>query len=656
MIIKCNDCFQDYDSENAVCPHCGYVPGSDHRELNHLPAGTVLQNRYIIGRICGFGGFGVTYKAFDTQLEHIVAIKEYFPNGTVNRVPGTENVVLFTGNRLKEYRYGLQRFLDEARMTARYVSHKNIVNVFDYFEANKTAYIVMEYLDGIDLAQFLETSTGGTEKLSVEQTVDIALNVCNALKEIHKDGVIHRDISPDNIFLCLNDTIKIYDFGAARFSIDKDKLLTVILKPGYAPVEQYVEQDAKVSNQGPWTDIYALGATIYKMLTGVKPVESMNRKIRDDLKPPKELEPSVPQYLNDAVMRAMAVEPHLRFQTVGEFEAVLKQEKAVVTVDETIRLRKRKRLRGIAAASAAVLVGAGVFAAGWFRQRKANTLPPVSVQVWYRASETALGKALGEIGDVFCENNEGVGIELLAIPDAEYQAKLTEADRAQQMPVLFQSDGVDISVLSTAPLEPVLERTDLSGVWFLEERREQLLAEKRIPLGFDMPVFYLNTARCGYDGESPAQLSALTEGGTAAVAEEQRAQFAALSGSEGCTQTDPAAFYAGEADLMFADTAVCFAVREALPGQYRIVGADGASCRFVNSWSLGSTQNADEAKVAQWFLAYLLSDNAQDYCYIRNTVPGLPLNRTALDVYRDVYRNDMEQLLSDPAACQFASE
>ena len=107
---------------------------------------------------------------------------------------------------------------------------------------------------------------------------------------------------------------------------------------------------------------------------------------------------------------------------------------------------------------------------------------------------------------------------------------------------------------------------------------------------------------------------------------------------------------------MFADTAVCFAVREALPGQYRIVGADGASCRFVNSWSLGSTENPGEAKVAQWFLAYLLSDNAQDYCYIRNTVPGLPLNRTALDVYRDVYRNDMEQLLSDPAACQFASE
>ena len=268
MIVKCYDCFKDYDDKYEVCPHCGYIPRSDKREANHLPLGTVLKDRYIIGRTCGFGGFGVTYKAFDMQLENIVAIKEYFPNGTVNRVPGTENIVMFSGNRLKEFNYGLSRFLDEARTTAKYSSHKNIVNVLDYFEANKTAYIVMEFLDGITLEKFLETSTDGTEKLDIQQAVDIALNICNALKTIHKDGVIHRDVAPDNIFLCLNNTIKLFDFGAARFSLDKDKLLTVILKPGYAPVEQYVEQDEKVNNQGPWTDIYALGATLYKLVTG----------------------------------------------------------------------------------------------------------------------------------------------------------------------------------------------------------------------------------------------------------------------------------------------------------------------------------------------------------------------------------------------------
>ena len=107
MIMKCYNCFQDYEDVYEVCPHCGHIPDSAKREANHLPRGTVLIDRYIIGEVCGFGGFGITYKAWDMQLETIVAIKEYFPNGSVNRIPGTENVVLFSGNRLKEFNYGL---------------------------------------------------------------------------------------------------------------------------------------------------------------------------------------------------------------------------------------------------------------------------------------------------------------------------------------------------------------------------------------------------------------------------------------------------------------------------------------------------------------------------------------------------------------------
>ena len=135
-MIKCYNCFKDYDDTNAACPYCGHIPGAVKREVNHLPLGSILIDRYLIGEVCGFGGFGVTYKAWDMQLETIVAVKEYFPNGAVNRVPGTEDVVLFSGNRLKEFHFGLVRFIEEAKITAKYVSHKNIVNVYNYFEAN----------------------------------------------------------------------------------------------------------------------------------------------------------------------------------------------------------------------------------------------------------------------------------------------------------------------------------------------------------------------------------------------------------------------------------------------------------------------------------------------------------------------------------------
>ena len=657
MIVKCYDCFQDYDSGSGVCPHCGFAAVSDHREPNHLPAGTLLQDRYLIGKVCGFGGFGVTYKAYDRQLEHTVAIKEYFPNGAVNRVPGTEQVVLFTGSRLKEYQYGLERFLDEARMTARYVSHKNIVNVFDYFEANKTAYIVMEYLDGIDLAGFLETATNGTEKLSADQATDIALNVCNALKTIHADGIIHRDISPDNIYLCLNDSIKVYDFGAARFSATQDHLLTVILKPGYAPVEQYVGQDEKLGSQGPWTDIYALGATMYKMVTGVKPEESMNRKIKDELKEPIELEPSVPQYLNDAIMRAMAVEPHLRFQTVEELEAVLKQEKKVVTVKETIRRKKRMRALGIAGAAAAVVIGAGCVLAGFLRQHSNNTLKPASFQVWYRSGSEA-EKALEEIRTEFCSNYPDVTIELLAIQPESYKSQLAEADAYGNLPALFQSDGIDTSLLTAvASVEPVLKHTDLPHYLYSEDAAAQMRLQNKVAAGFELPVFYLNTADNSFAGKEIAQLGeVLGTDGKAAASDAQRALFPQFD-PEGRYPAEPAAqFYEGKADILLAGIAAFPEVRSALPGQYKLLRASGAKGTYINCWSLGTSDVPAEEKAAQRFLEYLLSDNAQDFFYIRHMSAGLPVNRTALDVYREVYQNDMSEILADPDSLQIELE
>ena len=163
----------------------------------------------------GQGGFGITYKAWDQQLETVVAVKEYYPSGLVNRIPGEREVLLFAGGRANEYRSGLCRFLDEAKNMARFRSSKNIVNIFEYFEEKNTAYIVMEFLDGITLNDFLKTN-----ELDLDSCMEITSDICDALTELHAQKIIHRDVSPDNIFLTTSGQVTLIDFGAARQSMN----------------------------------------------------------------------------------------------------------------------------------------------------------------------------------------------------------------------------------------------------------------------------------------------------------------------------------------------------------------------------------------------------------------------------------------------------
>lgn len=635
MNVKCYNCFQDYDDTESICPNCGYERNSAKREPNHLPRGTILNDRYIIGEVCGFGGFGITYKSWDSQLEMIVAVKEYFPNGSVNRIPGTENVVLFTGNRLKEFNFGLERFIEEARITAKYVSNKNIVNVFNYFEANKTAYIVMEYLDGITLEKFLLQSDGEKEILDIDTAVDITLSICNALRTIHADGVVHRDVSPDNIYICYNGLYKLYDFGAARFSQDENRL-TIILKPGYAPPEQYEQVNA----QGPWTDIYALGATLYEMVTGEKPVESTNRKIEDILKEPSEINPEIPQYLNDAILKAMAIEPHLRFQNVEEFEQVLKKEKPVESPKVTVRKKKKKRLVGISAMAAVLLVGAGIFAIRLNKQRLLETLPEGEIDVWYVNDNTALSEALNEIKDEFCENYEGVSINLIGLESEDYGESLQKARDEGNMPVLFQSDDMDISEFSVLPIKTVFENISADSYYFLSDDMEQISSVKKFPLGFNVPVFYINTSRCDYSEDSVEKLSdIIDENGTLSIYGKDVEIFKELFSDSLYKSAEVEDFYNGEADVLFADTSCFYDIQSALPARFKMLYVDGNSidCCYSNCWSMGDNGDEDDERIAERFLEFMLSDNSQDFFYIRHKNNALPINKKAFEVYKEVY-------------------
>lgn len=272
---RCYGCMK-LKASSPVCEYCGYDENT--RNAPHqLPAGTVLKEQYLVGRVLGQGGFGITYLGWDLYLDIPVAVKEYYPNGAVMREASvTMDVASCDGETGNRFRSNKERFLREAKMLARFSQVPEIVQVKNFFLANNTAYIVMEYVEGINLKQYVKEHGG---KLSVEETFSILGPVAEALCKVHRAGLVHRDISPDNIMMLPQGGAKLLDFGAVRdvgaASVDKGltKSTEAILKQGYAPIEQY----QKRGSLGPWTDVYALCATMYYCMTGQVPPDAPER-------------------------------------------------------------------------------------------------------------------------------------------------------------------------------------------------------------------------------------------------------------------------------------------------------------------------------------------------------------------------------------------
>lgn len=328
-----------------------------------LPPGTMLQERYWIGMMIGFGGFGITYKAYDTKLDVVVAIKEYYPAGLVNRISGSTRIQNSSDDRMREFDSGLEHFIEEARNIAKFSGHSNIVNVYHFFKENHTGYIVMEYLDGISMKYFLEVNGG---KTSILYAKEIVLAIAQALQTLHKAGILHRDVSPDNIFLCSDGKIKLIDFGSSRLSKNGEYQRDIIVKPGYTPPEQY-EKDGK---QGSWTDVYALGATFYRAVTGCTPEESTERLRNDCLMHPCEHDTEIPAYIDAAILKSMALDANSRFAKVEDFADVLMKRK-VVEVPKSAKQKKEMREQSVhRLITLAILVVLGVLAWKYIDVRK----------------------------------------------------------------------------------------------------------------------------------------------------------------------------------------------------------------------------------------------------------------------------------------------
>ncbi len=352
MINFCANCFnatQGYE----VCPFCGYVEGTVNEPAFMLQPRMRLQNRYIIGTILGIGGFGVTYKAFDTRLASIVAIKEYFPQNLSSRMPGETEIKMFTGENSKAFMLHRQRFEQEGKNLAQFANEANIVNVLDNFNDNGTAYIVMEYLNGVTLKDYI-TQSGGA--LPQEKAVEILKGILTGLKSIHLKGIIHRDISPDNIYITQEGNVKLLDFGAARFAAKEEWTQSVVVKKGYAPPEQY-RSNMKQSDK---TDLYAAGATFYKMLTGQTPEESIERWEKDLLRRPSQIKEGIDTHIDKFTMKALALKSELRFSSAQNMIEALENDKGYDFPEEELKKRKTRSVLMSVIAVVLVFVVVGV--------------------------------------------------------------------------------------------------------------------------------------------------------------------------------------------------------------------------------------------------------------------------------------------------------
>jgi cyclophilin family peptidyl-prolyl cis-trans isomerase len=356
----CINCMQERRSPDGICEFCGFDVRTFELPRHHMRPFTILAGKYLIGNAIGEGGFGITYIGMDLNLEVKVAIKEYYPQGAAVRDCRTNDSTVWSYSKSTQvfFEEGREKFINEAKTIAKFRNVPEIVGVIDFFRENQTAYIVMEYLDGQTLKQYLKVKGG---KIPADELLRMMKPLIASLGKLHAQGLIHRDISPDNIMIMKDGSIKILDFGGARdFVSQNGKSMSVLVKHGYAPEEQYRSR----GDQGPWTDVYALCATMYRCITGKIPPEALDRLYEDELKPISSFGVNCPKCIEQAITKGLSVRKDGRYQSMEElYDALYKGKPPKPPKPPKPKNNKTKLIIAAVATAAvgiAVIAGVGI--------------------------------------------------------------------------------------------------------------------------------------------------------------------------------------------------------------------------------------------------------------------------------------------------------
>lgn len=630
----CYRCFKE-KGDYQVCPHCGYIEGTKPEQDYYLIPGTMLAERYLIGVKIGVGGFGIIYKAFDMLENKIVAVKEFYPARMVNRMPGESTINIFTGSQMDEYQNLRSQFEMEARFMEHFRNEPDIVNLKEYLEINGTAYIIMEYIDGILLREYLKLN-GPLEEKDAVQT---ALSLLHTLEKIHGKGIIHRDVSPDNIFLLENNGMKLFDFGSAQRETGKKekraRQTNALVKPGYTPPEQYGMQ----SPSTPQMDVYAVGATLYEMLTGRRPPEGSSRAIKEELLPPSKYGVSVSEAVDRIVMKAMAIRPQMRFATAKEFAQTLSERRMVELPEKewTKKQHRRRLITGMAICLSAICIFAvtGVTAYISMNNLTDVRLKEDTLTVWVPMDKEGSMKAMIKIWiQEYQKKYPMIQLDVTEIPKEEYSQKLLEAKKADQMPDVFCTRDYQGDLEEDcASLKPLIRSLDTQKCLFYEDYRDYYPKMLELPVGFQVGVLYENSQRM-QEGAVAAELSDLRKEGEETLAwadgmdmKGVYAEFAKAKTSLNGIAGDLSILNRVESQTTEKVPARDYDVIP-ITQEGKLLGV------FTDTWAVGKECTKNQKNAGMLLLSYLIEEVLQEEAYLAS-YDSIPVNKNAYETYKE---------------------
>lgn len=609
---------------------------------NYLqPDMTLKENRYRIIKTVGVGGFGLVYRAYDSKLNIEVAIKELYPSSLVNRIPGEKKMVIYGKENARQYAYLLDRFILEARSMAKFNSVNNIVNIYDCFQENNTAYIVMEYIKGQNLEEYVKSHGG---KLSVEQANKFACGLLDGLTAIHSKGIIHRDIKPRNIFITSDNEVKIIDFGAARFSSTEETVVTrysKVLTPGFAPPEQY-RRDSK---QGSYTDVYAAGAVYYYMLTGQIPEISVDRVVDDEVTPIEQAVNNVPECVGRAVSRALELNSDLRIQTASEFKSGLTGKKMIRSVAEEKKIRFRRRIAIIASATFVLCLaalGVAYYRVNYGGEVSVNKLlsEDASISIYIPLSSN---EYLSN-GQISAWDGTAQNFEKYISENSKYHVEMKTNYLSDDKSTLFISSDTE-----NAPKLKWMNRLiNKENSLLYSKYTHGEMSDRSYIVAFDPTVLYINRKLLEQIDSSKSvdefksvndilKLKTDEDILLLTINDVDESYYAEIANIEG---NDPDSalsnFCSGNTAFYIGHVSDNITISSYLSGYYSIAAApDVDGVRAVPyEWRIGDGYSENEINAAQLFLSYLTGEDAQDTLFVQQGYI-MPINPTAFDKFID---------------------